>query len=92
MLCLPLPAVSFLQEFRLSLLSNSCREPPTWYRLYVKSFRILKKKKLLAFLGTALLPGDGGELICISLCLLLVESPSSLRTVLCVGKGRNKVK
>lgn len=31
-------------------------------------------------------------MICISLCLLPVESPSSLRTALCVRKGRNKQK
>lgn len=90
--CLHLPTVSLLHELRLLLPSNSCRVPCTWYRLFVKGFGILKKKNLLAFLGTALLPDDGGELICISLCLLLVESPSSLRTALCIRKGRNKKK
>lgn len=30
-------------------------------------------------------------MICISLCLLLVESLSSLRTALCIRKGRNKI-
>lgn len=41
-------------------------------RLFVKGVWMLKQN-VLAFLGTALLPDDGEELICISLCLLLVE-------------------